>query len=446
MRESDLHGYQVEAVAKIERTPFCGAFLECGLGKSIIGLTTAKHLIDKGIIKKVLVVAPLSVAQNVWENEKNSWEHTKDLRMSVIVGNKEQRKKAMQVDADIYVINRDVLAKEADNLPWCDMLILDESTSFKNPSSQRWKALARKNGKKYRLIDIFKRVLLLTGTPVSENLSGIWAQIWLLDRGKRLFPTISQFRTTWMIPDMFNGYPVWNRFRDGAEAEIRERIKDICFSMRRQDCIELPERQDVIRYTGYTPDAVYKKMKKDGVIVVEEHHIMCADAATRFGKLRQIASGYVYSELGQALFCNGYKENAMKELMESLGNRSVLCFYQFDFERKFLMLDLEFELLDSAEKIQAFNEGRIKRGCAHPASLGYGVNLQKNCDTVIFYSLPLSYEQYSQACDRVHRQGQKKSVLIYHLIGKGTVEEKIYDMLKNRKAILLQDIMQYLKY
>lgn len=447
-KESDLRGYQSRAVDLMVYNEKLGLFLECGLGKTVITYTAIVRLKALGLINKVLVVAPKTVAENVWPHEIDEWEHLQGLRVSVIAGTPAQRKEAMERDADVYIVGRDNVAKLSmeRSFYWrCDMLVLDESTSFKNPSSQRWKAFARKLKRPRKWIDEFRRVYLLTGTPVSESMAALWPQIWLLDKGERLFPTITQFRRTYMQPEMIRNCIIYRRFLPGAEDVIKQKVKDICVSMRKEDWLELPPLVSVIRWTGYTPDGLYKTMKTDGVVSVEDHHIMAVDGATRFNKMRQLASGYIYTELGQSLFIHDKKEETLKELLESIGNKPVLVFYQFDFEREFLILDMGCETLETPDQQERWNAGEIKRACAHPASLGYGNNLQAGGNIIVWYSLPLSLEQYVQANNRLHRSGQKERVILYHLLGKGTVEERIYKLLTAKKAVLLKDIMLYLK-
>ena len=445
LKEADMYEYQKRASNAIVERPRLGEFLECGLGKTVIALTAVRKLLASGDVLRVLVVAPKSVADGVWQQEANKWEHLQSLRMSVISGTAKQRQQAMRNQADIYIVSRDNFAKVVADPDYrhCDMLILDESTSFKNASTKRWKALCRKNGKRTALLDDFQRVVLLTGTPVSESMAGIWAQMYILDRGERLGRTLTEFRTQYMYPTNFNGYPVWKDFRKGAGRVIERKISDICISMREKDYLQLPERIDIVRNTGYEPDSVYKAMQRDGVIRADEHVVMAGTPATKYGKLRQIASGAVYTELGQAIHIHDKKENAFRELVEDIGE-NVLVFYQFDFERQFLE-DCGAEHIESPEQQAKWNRGEIKLACAHPVSLGFGNNIQSGGSVIVWYTLPLSLEQYIQANKRLHRQGQKGSVRVYHMIGKGTIEETVYKLLTSQKAVTLEALMEYIK-
>lgn len=446
LNESNLYGYQKKAIGMIMERDRLGCWMDCGLGKTICVLTAVARLQKAGRIGRVLIVGPKSVVNNVWKQESEKWDSTKDLRISVISGTAEQRRRAANVEADIYLVSRDNFAwLSTEKMKSCDMLVLDESTSFKNRSTKRWKSLCLKGKRKTKWIDDFRKIVLLSATPASENLEGLWSQIFILDRGKRLFPTITEFRTKYMIPEHINNTVIYRKFLPGAEDVIKEKIKDICFSMDSKDYLELPEKIDIVRYSGYRKDDLYIKMQKDGVIEIDNVHIMSVSPSTRFGKLRQICSGYIYDELSEKHFIHDIKQEALKELLEELANQNVLIFYQFDFEKEFLLNELGAETLETPIQQKRWNDGLIKTAIAHPASIGFGNNIQYGGSVMIWYSLPLSYEQYFQSVRRLFRNGQKNLVKNIHLIGAGTIEERIYKLLREQKADLMERLLEYFK-
>ena len=453
MRRSDLYQYQQKAVEAVKNRQHLALWVDMGLGKTIITLTAIVDLLNARQIKRVLVVAPKTVVQNVWKQEAQLWEHTKHLQVSVIDGSVKNRLQALQNEADIYCIGRDNLrwlaslpARESGKLDECDMLVCDESTSFKHRNTARWKSLCQKGKRRWVLLYQFKRVLLLSGTPASESLEGLWAQMYLLDRGQALDTSLTRFRQQYMIPDIIKNHLVYKRFLPFAEKAINEKIKHLCLSMSSSDYLQLPDKVDVVRFTGYKPDKLYNQMRFDGVIEVDGVSIMSAEPATRYGKLRQIATGTLYDEQGNTHELHDFKKQTFTDLLEELQNENVLCFYQYDFERDWLVNTCNGVLLDTTQKQDDWNAGKVKLAVANPASLGYGLNIQKGGSVIVWYTLPLSYEQYLQAVKRLHRQGQGASVVrVVHLIAEGTVEQVIYKLLKTQKANLLDSLMEYHK-
>ena len=447
LTEANLYPYQMRMIDAMIARPKIGCFLDLGMGKTICTLTAIARLIKAGEARSALVVTPKSVTWG-WRQEAERWEHTRDLRISIISGDARKRLENARKTADLYIVSRDNfawLSEQKTEAERSTILVLDESTSFKNRGTKRWKSLCLKGRRKHRWLDDFRRIIELTGTPASESLLGLWAQMYILDRGERLYPTLTAFRERYMVPDIIKGRPIYNRFKSWAEAEIKEKIKDICIAMEAKDYLELPERIDIIRYTDYTKDRLYKQMQTDGVTEIDGQHIMAVDGATRYNKLRQIAGGYIYDELGEAHHIHDKKEEALEELLEETANENVLIFYQYEYERQYLTDRFHGEPLDTPEQQARWNDGKIKTAIAHPASLGYGCNIQFGGRTVIWLTLPLSYEQYKQSNGRLYRQGQRNTVKIIHIISAGTIEEKIYKLLKEEKADLLNRLMEAMK-
>lgn len=451
-KKDELYQYQKQVVEEIKRRDRLACFLDMGLGKTIISLTACADLLEQKQIKAVLVVAPKSVV-NVWETERASWEHTSHLRVSAIEGSAQKRLQRAETDADVYVVGRDNFAwlsgqieRLAGGCSEADMLILDESTSFKNRSTLRWKSLCQKGKRKQPLLKRFHRRLLLTGTPCSESYEGLFGQIYILDEGERLGKSITKFRETYMIPDIIHNRVIYHRFYRDAIPQIDAKIKDICISMKSEDYLQLPDKIDIVRWTGYRPDATYEAMRKDGVVTVGDDTILAPDPAVRYGKLRQIASGFIYTEQHEARWLHNHKKTAFAELLEELDGHNVLVFYQFDCEREWLQKEFRAELVDTPEQQARWNAGKIRVAVANPSSIGYGVNLQKGGTIIVFYTCPLSYEQYAQSVKRIHRNGVVGSVVkVIHLLAKGTIEETVYKLLKEQKADLLRSLMDAMK-
>lgn len=443
---ADLHPYQEQIIKTAVDQPKIALWLDLGLGKTIITLSIIKRLRNE--IRGALIITP-KTAMTTWEDEQKKWEHVSDLHIQLVQGTPEQRKKKLQETADAYIISRDNLAWLFQQEVQADMLVIDESTSLKDRSTQRWASICQKTisigGKKYKrpraLIDQFRRVILLSGTPASESYAGLWAQIYMLDKGQRLGRTVSKFRRQYMIPQIFNGYPVYTKMKPGATEEINRKLADICISMQADDYIKLPDRIDIIRNTGMH-DPQYWTMEKDNVITVDGVDIIAGDTLTKYNKLQQIASGFIYDEYETAHKLNTSKQETFQELLEAT-DENVLVFYKYQYEKEFLRKLGGIEI-DNPDAVHAWQQGKIKLGTIYPASGGRGLNLESGGSIAIWYTLPLSLEEYIQANGRLHRQGQKNTVRIYHLLSPTTIDEHIYKLLQNKKEIL-QGLLQYFK-
>lgn len=433
----ELHQYQKVLIKEVIQRKKIALWLSMGLGKTIIVLKAIEQLKTKA-----LVVAPKTIVENVWKQEAEKW--NLPLKVTLVIGTPEQRKKALLENSNIYVISRD-------NLGWlftqevdATMLVVDESTSLKNRSTLRWASLCQKsityNGKKqYRkkpLLEQFDRVVLLSGTPASESYAGLWAQIYLLDKGERLETTIGRFRDKYMTAQLYNGYPVYNKMKPGAIQEINERIKDLCISLDYK--LEL-ERIDITHYVG-TPVPAYWKLAKDSVITVDNTDIIATNTLTKYEKLQEINSGFIYDEQGQVHKLNNKKLESLQELIEDQ-NENVLIFYKYKYEREQLE-SIGGIALDTPEAIQRWNKKRIKIGLLQPLSSGRGLNLEQGGSVAIWYTLPLSLEDYIQSNARILRQGQVSTVRIYHLITRGSIDTHIYKLLNNKREVL-QGLLEY---
>lgn len=367
----------------------------------------------------------------------------------MVLGTEKQRIKALYTDADIYVISRD-------NMHWlfqqeafrADMLVIDESTSFKDRSTRRWASLmqssitvgSKKLRRKQPMIEMFRRVLLLSGTPASESYQGLWAQIAILcPHDNPLGKTISAFRMEYMVPQMIKGYPVYIEMQYGAIDRINKKLEGLCISMKSEDYLQLPDKIDIARKIKFE-DKLYKKMEKDGVVSIDGVDITAGDALTKYGKLQQITAGFIYDEDKKAHALNKYKLEALQEILEGT-DEAVLVMYRYEYEKQQLM-KLGAVPLESPDAIQQWQQGKIKVGLLFP-SCAYGLNIQQG-SIMIWYTLPLSLEQYIQSVRRLWRQGQQKPVRIYHLLCNNTIDEHIYHLLQNKKDVL-NGLMEYFK-
>ena len=441
MDKSNLHKYQKVCVEHIISHPFCGVFLDMGLGKTISTLTAIEELkYDYCEIDTVLVIAPKRVAETVWEEEAKKWDHTKHLTFSKIIGTERQRLAALKVKADVHIISRDNIAwlcsLYAAKLPY-DMLVIDELSSFKAHQTQRFKSLRLAR-------PWFKRVVGLTGTPAPNGLINLWSQMYLIDRGERLEKTITAYRSRYFRPGASNGYVVYSyNLLSDSERLIQERIKDICISMRAEDYLEMPERIDnFVRVI--MPDKLmdaYKKFEQENVITlaneIEEGTttVNAVNAAALSNKLLQFANGAMYDENKNVVPIHDLKLEALKEIIEAADGKPVLVAwtYQFDRDRiKNYFRSMAPRELKTAEDINDWNAGKVQLMLAHPASAGHGINLQAGGNIIVWYGLTWSLELYQQFNARLYRQGQKQRTIIHHIVNSGTHDEDVVKALKSK--------------
>jgi len=395
-------------------------------------------LLFLGDIGKVLVIAPLRVAQDTWSTEVDKWDHLKHLRISKVLGKPKDRVRAMTTPADIYVTNRenvDWLVREYFGSWPFDMVVIDELSSFKSSKAKRFRSLRK-------VRPYFKRIVGLTGTPAPNSLIDLWPQLYLLDGGKRLGRTISSYREQYFTPGQRNQFVVYNwNLKDEAEKAIHERIGDICISMMAKDYLDLPERIDSYIEINLPASAMnkYKQLAKDLVLELDEDDITAANAAVLTNKLLQMANGAIYSENHEVVEIHDEKLKALFEIIEAANGKPVLIFYSYrhDFDRIVSFLKtkkLHVTGLKDSEDIKKWNNGEIPIFLVHPASAGHGLNLQAGGHIIVWFGLTWSLELYQQANARLHRQGQKENVVIHHLIAKGTVDEDVIKALGNKEV------------
>ena len=426
------HDYQTRAKDFILEHPKAGMLLEMGLGKTVITLTAIDVLINELFeVDRVLVIAPKRVAEDTWTREHAKWDHLRHLRVSRVLGSPEQRRRALAVDADIYVIGRDnvVWLVEQCRQSWpFDMVVIDELSSFKNPQAKRFRALKK-------VIPKASRVVGLTGTPSANGLMDLWAEIYLLDRGERLGHTLGAYREKYFRPGARNGYVVfkWEPLR-GSREKIEAAISDICISMSADDYLTLPKRIDNLIPVKLSPQEMkqYKTMEAEQLLHIDDEDVVAPNAAAVMTKLLQIANGSVYSHDGNVVRLHDAKLEALLEIIDTTDS-PVLIFYSYKHDLAAIKAAIPgARTLDGPEDIAEWNAGRVQVLLAHPASVGYGLNLQEGGHVIVWYGLTWSLELYQQANARLYRQGQDKPVIIHHLIAEGTVDEQVMRALQEK--------------
>ena len=421
----------------------CALFLDMGLGKTVCTLMAIEKLIyDCLEISKVLVIAPTRVARSTWPSEIQKWDEISHLRYSVVVGTPAERTKALETDADIYIINRENVVWLTDNHQWdFDMVVIDELSSFKNNQSKRFKALKRYIGR-------CTRVVGLTGTPAPNGLMDLWPQIYLLDQGKRLGKTITRYRETYFRPGRSNGYVVYDYVPlEGADNMIFDKLSDMTLSMKKEDYLSIPDRKYIDHIIELDEKVMqgYKTLEKESLLKLSEDEALVANnAAGVCNKLQQIANGAIYDVNKKVISIHEQKLDELEDLIESANGQPVIVFYTFQHDRDMIRKRLDTHELKSDKDVEKWNHGEIPVLLAHPASIGHGLNLQYGGRIIIWFGLTWSLELYQQANDRLYRQGQDKTVLIHHIVAKNTVDERILKALKSKEKV--QDILiEYMK-
>ena len=427
------HEYQEYATKFIEENEESAVFLECGLGKSVITLTAIKNLMALGEVSRVLVVAPLRVGKTTWPEEISKWDHLAGLTYAVAIGNVAERLSAVKAKADITIINRENVEWLIDKsgMPFdYDMLVIDELSSFKSFKAKRFKALLKVRPQ-------ITRVVGLTGTPSSNGLMDLWAEFRLLDLGERLGRYITRYRLAYFTPDKRNAQVVFSyKPLPGAEERIYDKIDDITISMRASDYLKLPSlvMNTVVVEMGDKEKEIYDNLCDDMVVSLGESEIDAVNAASLSNKLLQMANGAVYGEEQSVHHIHDEKLNALEDLIESANGKPVLVAYWFKHDLARIKAKFPFvrEIKTDAD-IRAWNRGEIEVGIIHPASAGHGLNLQTGGSTLIWFGLTWSLELYQQTNARLYRQGQKNTVIIHHIVTKGTIDERVLKALEKKE-------------
>ena len=421
------HDYQKYATQFVLDHPACGLILDLGLGKSVCTLTALwELLLDRFEISRVLVIAPLRVARDTWPAEIEKWDHLKGLTYSVVTGSEKERRLALNKRAMIYIINRE-------NVVWLcesglfnfDTVVIDELSSFKSSKAKRFRALRKMRGR----VD---RVIGLTGTP--GNLEDLWAEIYLLDQGARLGRFKTRYMQEYFQPDKRNREVIFSyKPRPGAEDEIYQKISDICISMNAADHLAIPDliMNKVEVSMSEREQKLYDKLEKDLILPFEDGDIDAGSAVGLSNKLHQLANGAVYDENGKVKLIHDQKIKKLEDLIEAANGQPVLIATWYKHDRERILKRFDARVIDASEDIRDWNDGKIPIALIHPSS-GHGLNLQHSGHIIIWFSMVWSLELYQQTIGRIHRQGQKNTVVVQHLVTKGTIDEDILSALEKK--------------
>ena len=429
------HDYQRYATDFIINHPVSAVLLEMGLGKSVISLSAINELmLDYFDVSRTLVIAPLRVANSTWPDEIKKWDHLKHLNYSVVIGSEKERLDALGKPAHIYLINREnvdwLITKSG--IPWnFDMVVIDELSSFKSYQAKRFKSLLKVRPK-------IKRIVGLTGTPSSNGLMDLWAEFRLLDMGERLGRYITYYRQNFFVPDKRNQQMIFSyKPKDGAEKKIYSLISDITISMKSKDFLKMPEcvMNEVIVTLSDKEQKLYDSLKQDMVLSLEENEIDAINAAALSNKLLQMSNGAVYNDDKESMHIHDRKLDALEDLIEGTNGKPVLVAYWFKHDLEKIKDRFDVREIKSAKDISDWNEGKIPVAVIHPASAGHGLNLQAGGSTLIWFGLTWSLELYQQTNARLYRQGQDSTVVIHHILTKGTIDEDVMKALKAKEKI-----------
>ena len=418
-----------------------GHGLASGTGKTVTTLTALDRILNDYLEDgPALVIAPKRVAEHTWSKETAKWPHLSHLRVCKIMGTAKQRIEAVHSIfegpfADLYVINRENIVWLVETLGtrWpFPIVVIDELSSFKSAQAKRWKALRRVRGRIRRLIG-------LTGTPRPNGIEDLWPEVYLLDQGERLGRTLGAFRARYLVPEKMNGHIVYSyRPKDGAEEEVYAKLSDICMSIKKEDVLSLPGQvYEDIELTA--PPAVlkqYKQFERDRVMecLDEDGEIVAGTEAALTNKLLQFANGAIYDMDGAVHRLHDIKLDALEEMIEEAGGDPVLVLYAYKHDAERIRERITCRALDKPEDIDAWNRGEIPVALAHPASCSHGLNLQEGGHIIIWYGLTWNWEYYAQANERLNRPGQKNVCRIYHLILKGTHDERVIKAMRRKEG------------
>lgn len=416
------------------------------MGKTVTTLTAVDELIrDRFEVRRVLVIAPLKPAVETWPPEIEKWDHLKGLRYSLVVGSEKERTAALDEDAEIYIINREnvvwLVNRYKKKWPF-DMVVIDELSSFKSPKSQRFRALKR-------VRPMIKRLVGLTGTPSPNGLLDLWSQVYLLDGGEALGKTVTGYREKYFTPDKRNATTIFSwKPKENAPEEIYERLKSCCISMDSAEYLDLPERLYINHEVELPAEAKkqYKQLQRDMLLPFADGDIDAGSAGILVNKLLQFCGGCVYDENRGVKEFHSAKLDKLEQLIEEANGQPVLVFYAYQHERDRIMRKFP-EAVEIRDKgaVPDWNAGKIPILLAHPASAGHGLNLQEGGHIAIWYNWTHNLELYQQANKRLHRPGQKETVLIHHIGVKGGLDMQVLNNVLAEKANAQDFLIQALR-
>lgn len=421
------HDYQKYATQFVIDHPACGLILDLGLGKTVIVLTALwELLLDRFEVGRVLIIAPLRVARDTWSAECEKWSHLKGLTYSVVIGSEKERRAALNKRAMLYFINRENVTWLVENgLFDFDMIVIDELSSFKSSKAKRFRSLRKARAGVERCVG-------LTGTP--GNLEDLWAEMYLLDQGERLGRFKTRYLNEYFVPDKRNREVIFSyKPRVGAEQEIYDKISDICISMKAKDHLRMPEyiSGKVEVDMSEREKNMYEHLKKDLILPFEDGDIDAASAVGLSNKLHQMANGAVYDENGKVKWIHQRKLEALEDMIQAADGKPVLIAVWYQHDKEAVIKRFGARVIDTSEDIKDWNEGKIPIAILHPSS-GHGLNLQQGGHLLIWYSLVWSLELYQQTIGRIYRQGQEDTVVVQHIVTRGTIDEDILAALEKK--------------
>jgi SNF2 family DNA or RNA helicase len=449
MKAKQLRPYQEKAIEYWLKNKKVYFAIDMGLGKTAIVLHTINQL-----NLPTLIIAPLTVMENTWPDEIYDWDLQAELSFQALHGNN----KKLDFSKQVHIINYD-------GLPWLykklydlhrakkpipyKVLVLDESTFVKSNTSNRFGLLCA-------MRDLFKYIALLSGTPSPNSLLDLWSQYYIIDKGESLGDNFNSFRDKYFTKDPYRKYD-WNA-RFGTETAIHKAISGKTFRLSSEDHIQLPERViNTIRLDLQPKErAQYKSFKKDFILLLENASVSSLNTASLSSKLRQFVQGSIYENHDDGTrtthFIHDTKVRALKDLLESLYGRNVLCLIQFKFEIDLLQkafpgtpfITGATKASDRNRYLKQWNNKELPLLIAHPRSVGRGLNMQKGGSVIVWFALPWSLDDYLQTNKRLHRPGQMDHVLIQHLIIKNTIDETVYQAL-NAKDMTQRRLLEYLR-
>ena len=432
-KELELRAYQLKAVDYIINKKRCGLALDMGLGKTISSLTAFVKLHNVKV-KKLLIIAPLNVAKNVWHNELLNWEHTNHLSYSICVGNENERLEALNKDVDVFIINQE-------NVKWMfengfnkyGMIIIDESQGFKNHASKRFKCL-----KKF----ISKYIVLLTGTPMPKSYMDMWSQQYLIDNGQLLGKNITAYRDRYFI---YNSRKF--EYRCVYREEISELLKHNWLSMKSEDYLQLPDKIFNSISVEIDNHSQYKNFEKQYLIQINDDKITAVNAGVLTNKLLQYCNGAIYDENKKYVEIHNNKLDALDEIVNNYPDENILVAFNFKCDEQRLKARFKNAVTLTSKNIgeveKQWNDKKIKLLLCQ-CSTAKGLNLQQGGRIIVWFGLTWNMESYQQFNARLHRQGQTKPVIIYHLVASKCMDERVLKILKN-KNITQEELIKVLK-
>ena len=454
----NFRSYQAWMSELIYDNPFVFLAAEMGLGKTGAALRAMVRLMNDGIVQRPLIVAPLKVAEDTWPDAIAEWDFARHLTYRVVTGTEAERIAALEYPADVTIINRE-------NIVWLqeylgsrkfdyDMLIYDEASRLKG-GNKRTKPVKRKDGtvaqhrnlsefgilRKMRFK--FKRLVELSGTPAPNGLVDLWGPIFLGDCNEKE-PRLETSKTAFL--DRYFRYDQYDRKyepRVNAEADIMDAIKDVFFSLKEEDYLKLPPRITVDHFCEMPRKAMdmYRRFEKN--FVLEEFDLEAVNGGVLTNKLLQFANGSLYTEraddAGEMQPWVEHVHDAKLDMLDSIITEAmgqpILMAYSFKFDMERIKKRYPFVRVfgEGKNDTRDWNAGKIKLMLTHPASAGHGMNFQHGGNIMVWYGLTWSLELYQQFIKRLHRSGQQaERVLLHRLLTKGTVDERMADVLEEK--------------